>query len=166
MQTIHALMLVFSLITSCISSCFSSSETSQESYKKEAQSYILDRLKKREEVLERFKKIAIIKGDKISIKKFYEILDTVAENKIGCFLLELISDSLKKNLSNNLPLNVRIDQQHPMFDPASNTIKFAISPLSLQVIPEEIFITHNEVKTISQDTPADVALFHELLHWA
>jgi hypothetical protein len=72
------------------------------------------------------------------------------------------------SVSNPLILEVEITNENSMFDPGwddhNMKIGFATQPIPLYVIPS---IKGDEtVKTVKEDTPPDVVLFHELLHFA
>lgn len=132
--------------------------------------YIGLRTQKRDQVLQVFYQKVNLSGDPISQDKFKELLAKVALNRVGFFVLSQINAELTTS-DKSLNLYVQIDQECPQFVPGVNeqqhTIKFAIAPLPLQVIAEELLIQGGDyVDTISQSTPEDVMLFHELLHLA
>ena len=105
------------------------------------------------------------KGEQIT--KFKDILKCVVKNKVGRFVLISIINKLKSlgfSKSSNYILKVLVDNKSPQFKPqlppSPAKIMFTTVPMPLYVVPSQI-ATQNDIRT-----PPDVALFHELLHWA
>ena len=129
--------------------------------------YIDERIAQAEGVLGDFYKNVDLVGDSVSIDKFKEILQKIAENEIGRKLLQIINDGINKHKGTKLKLE--IDNDHPAFVLGSNglsdKIKFSTKEIKTLVIP----MHKNEdeyIQTVEEDSPPDVVLFHELLHWA
>ena len=129
--------------------------------------YIDERIAQAEGVLGDFYKNVDLVGDSVSIDKFKEILRQVAQTKVGYFVLTEINTKLTPQGRSKLA--VKISQKNPTFSTSTsivpNTINFAIYPKETLVIPDDQE-SYGDVRPILCSAPPDVALFHEILHWA
>lgn len=131
--------------------------------------YLRIRVQKAQEVITKFNRYVQVWGDK---QAFEQILFRVAINEVGYYVLNRICDTIKQIETNESEeeedvrflLRVKTDNKNQGFSPNpegfSGKIIFAQNQIPTSVVYPAL------KTTVMEDTPTDVLLFHELLHFA
>ncbi len=138
--------------------------------------YLRDRVQKAQEVIEKFDKHIAVLGKRGDKQVFYQILYKVAINDVGYYVLNRICDTIEQVITKQKEddkeeeddkrflLTIKIDNNNQGFSPNINVfsgkITFATHFIPINVVNRDLKIT------IMEDTPADVLLFYEILHFA